>query len=75
MSDQTISIHAYFTIEPECEAFFREICDKMIAKTSTEEGCINYGFSLAGDKVFCRKSYVNARAALLHLDNVRGITD
>jgi len=52
MSNQTISIHPYFTIEPECEAFFREICDKMIAKTSTEEGCINYGFSLAGDKVF-----------------------
>ena len=75
MSDQTVSIHPYFTIKPECEDFFREICDKMIAKTSTEEGRINYRFSLAGDKVFCSKSYVNARAALLHLDNVGGITD
>ena len=70
MSDQTVSIHPYFTIKPYCEASFREMCDKMIAKTSSEEGCINYGFSFAGSQVFCRESYVNARAALLHLDNV-----
>ena len=70
MSDQTVSIHPYFTIKPDCEASFREMCDKMISKTSSEEGCINYGFSFCGDKVFCRESYVNATAALQHLDNV-----
>ena len=42
----------------------------MVEKTSAEEGCINYGFSFSGTKVFCRESYVDARAALQHLDNV-----
>ena len=46
------------------------MCDKIIAKTSSEEGCINYGFSFSGNQVFCRESYVNATAALQHLDNV-----
>ena len=42
----------------------------MVEKTSAEEGCINYGFSFSGTKVFCRESYVDARAALQHLENV-----
>jgi len=70
MSDQAVSIHPYFTIKPGCEASFRKMCDKMVAKTSTEKGCINYGFSFSGTTAFCRESYVNARAALQHLDNI-----
>ena len=70
MTDHSVSIHPYFKVKPGCESSFREMCDKMVAKTSAEEGCINYGFSFSGATVFCRESYVDARAALQHLDNV-----
>ena len=70
MTDRSVSIHPYFKVKPGRESSFREMCEKMVAKTSTEEGCINYGFSFSGSTVFCRESYVDARAALQHLDNV-----
>ena len=70
MKDQSVSIHPYFNVKPGHESSFRKMCDKMVEKTSAEEGCINYGFSFSGTKVFCRESYVDARAALQHLDNV-----
>ena len=70
MRDQVVSIHPYFKVKQGCDASFREICDKLVAKTSVEQGCINYGFSFSGDTAFCRESYVNATAAMQHLDNV-----
>ena len=70
MKDQSVSIHPYFNVKPGHESSFRKMCDKMVEKTSAEEGCINYGFSFSGTKVFCRESYVDATAALQHLDNV-----
>ena len=70
MKDQSVSIHPYFNVKPGHESSFRKMCDKMVEKTSAEEGCINYGFSFSGTKVFCRESYVDARAALQHLENV-----
>jgi len=70
MSDQAVSIHPYFKIKHGQEASFRKICDKLMAKTSMEEGCINYGFSFSGTTAFCRETYVNAKAAMQHLENV-----
>ena len=48
MTDHSVSIHPYFKVKPSCESSFREMCDKMVAKTSAEEGCISYGFSFSG---------------------------
>ena len=70
MTDHSVSIHPYFKVKPGLESSFREMCDKMVAKTSAEEGFVNYGFSFSGATVFCRESYVDARAALQHLDNI-----
>ena len=52
MTDRSVSIHPYFKVKSSCESSFREMCDKMVAKTSAEEGCINYGFSFSGATVF-----------------------
>ena len=70
MIDNCVSIHPYFLIKDGCAEHFREVCKKFIAKTSTEQGCLYYGFSFAGHHAFCREGYVDADAALLHLDNV-----
>ena len=70
MNDQAVSLHPYFKIKPGCESSFRDMCDQMVAQTSDEKGCINYGFSFSGQMVFCRESYVNAEAALIHLKNI-----
>ncbi len=68
--DQSVSIHPYFVIKTGCSDQFREVCDQFIDKTSSEKGCLNYGFSFAGNQAFCREAYVDAHAALFHLDNV-----
>jgi len=68
--DNCVSIHPYFVIKNGCSDQFREVCKKFIAKTSREKGCLYYGFSFAGHQAFCREGYVDADAALLHLDNV-----
>ena len=70
MADQSVSIHPYFVIRPGCGVKFRGVCEKFIAKTSTENGCLNYGFSFSGETAFCREAYVDAQAALEHLENV-----
>ena len=70
MNDQSVSIHPYFLINPGCGNAFRTVCDKMIAKTLEEKGCLNYGFSFSGDRAFCRESYRDAESALHHLNNV-----
>ena len=70
MIDNCVSIHPYFVVKAGCSDRFREVCKKFIAKTSSEQGCLYYGFSFAGHQAFCREGYVDAGAALLHLDNV-----
>ena len=49
---------------------FKSLLPEFVAKTSAEEGCLYYHFTIDGDVVFCREAYVNAAAALAHLDNV-----
>ena len=70
VTDQSVSIHPYFVIRPGYEDHFRKVCDQFIAKASQEQGCLNYGFSFAGTTAFCRETYVDAEAALFHLNNV-----
>ena len=70
MIDNCVSIHPYFAIKPGCSDKFREVCKKFVSKTSSEQGCLYYGFSFADHQAFCREGYVNADAALIHLDNV-----
>ena len=45
-------------------------CTTREQKTKTEAGCIYYGWTIAGDKLFCREGYVDGAAANAHLENV-----
>merc|ERR1712159_243913 len=38
--------------------------------TRTEAGCMYYGWTIQGDKLFCREAYVDAAAVQAHLDNI-----
>ena len=44
--------------------------DELIQKAATETGCVYYGMSQAGDKLFVREAYVDGDAMNAHLENV-----
>lgn len=68
--DTCCTIVPYFRVrDGELDAF-RALCERFVETTSGEDGCLYYGFSFDGDEVHCREGYVNADAALRHLDNV-----
>ena len=69
-----VSIHPYFKLQPGKLEAFREIFKEFVAKTSTEEGCLYYDFSLMNEEVvFCREAYVGAEGLLAHVENVGGV--
>ena len=43
---------------------------EFVEATKREAGCVYYGWSIAGDKLFCREAYVDGAAANAHLANV-----
>ena len=43
---------------------------EFVEKTNNEAGCIYYGWTIDGDKLFCREAYVDGAAANAHLANV-----
>ncbi len=51
-------------------ADFKKLCAQFIEKTKPEPGCLYYGFSFDGDLAFCREAYIDAEAALAHVQNV-----
>lgn len=69
-----VSIHPYFKLQPGKLEAFREIFKEFVAKTSTEEGCLYYDFSVMNEEVvFCREAYVGAEGLLAHVENVGGV--
>lgn len=68
--DKCVTIVPYFTVHSgkmqECKA----LCERFVAQSQNEPGCLYYGFSFNGDTVFCREGYKDAGAALAHLQNV-----
>lgn len=65
-----VTIHPYFRINAGKEAAFRELMKEFVEKTSSEESCYYYDFTLCGDQAFCREAYHDAAAVLRHLENV-----
>ncbi len=65
-----LSIHPYFKVQEGRMDDFKEIINVFIERTSTEERCLYYDFSVCGDTVFCREAYVGAEGLLAHLENV-----
>mmetsp|Transcript_38911 Transcript_38911/g.100762 ORF Transcript_38911/g.100762 Transcript_38911/m.100762 type:complete len:109 (+) Transcript_38911:305-631(+) len=62
------TIHPYFTILDQAAA--RDVMDEFVARSKTEAGCVYYGWTKVGDKLFCREGYTDGDAVLAHLGNV-----
>ena len=65
-----VSIHPYLKAHPGKLEEIKASFPKFIEKTRTEGGNLFYEFTINGDEIFCREGYVDAEAALAHLDNV-----
>jgi len=69
-SPTMVSIHPYFQPhEGKLEEFVAGL-PAFIERTSTEERCLFYDFTISDDIVFCREAYEGAEGALTHLENV-----
>jgi quinol monooxygenase YgiN len=60
----------YFKAKAGKLSAFKSLCERFVEKAQTEAGCLYYGFAFDGDIAHCREGYVNAEAALAHLENV-----
>ena len=68
-SDQTVmTIQPTFTVKDWSLA--APIMAEFVEATKTEKGCVYYGWTKVGDKLFCREAYTDAAGVLAHLDNV-----
>merc|ERR1719313_1993668 len=60
-------IYPRFTIK-DMEAIKPHL-DGMVEATKAEEGCLYYGWTICGDKLQCRETYADGKAAAIHLAN------
>lgn len=65
-----VSLHPYFKAHPGQLEAARALLPIFVQRTTSEPGCCYYEFTINGDVIFCREGYVNAAAALAHLNNV-----
>ena len=65
-----VSIHPYFKAKPGKLDEAKAVLPKLVAKTATEELVIQYDFTIHGNEIFCRESYVEAEGLLAHVENV-----
>ena len=68
--DTCCTIVPYFKVSAENLPAFKALCERFVAQTDEEVGCLYYGFSFDGEAAFCREGYVNADALLAHIENV-----
>jgi quinol monooxygenase YgiN len=68
--DTCCTIVPYFKIQDGKTDAVRALCEQFVEQTSKEPKCLYYGFSFDGDQLHCREGYVDASAALDHLENV-----
>lgn len=71
----TVTIHPYFKPHPGKLEDFKALFPKFVEKTSSEEKCLYYEFTVNGGEVFCREGYVGGEGVLAHLDNVGDLLD
>ncbi|MCB1092929.1 MAG: hypothetical protein KDL87_15435 [Verrucomicrobiae bacterium] len=72
---EVVSLHPYFKVHPGQLDAFRGLIDRFIERTSTEEACLYYDFTIQDDIVHCREAYVGAAGALGHITNVGDLLD
>lgn len=67
---ESVSLHPYFKVHPGKMPEVKALLRAFVAKSETEPGSLQYGFTVNGEEIFCRESYVDAEAVLQHLQNV-----
>lgn len=66
--DTTCSIVDYFQIKNRAD--FLDAVEQVIEQVKLEDKCLQYGFTICGDKAFCRSSYTDAEGILVHFQNI-----
>lgn len=69
-NDKCVTIHPYFKIKEGELDNFRSYAEKFVQLSKSEPNCLYYGFSISGNKAYCREGYTDGDGALAHLDNV-----
>ena len=64
--DTCCTIVPYFKANAGKLDDFKSLCERFMAKTSSEPKCLYYGFSFSGDRIHCREGYVDAEGVLAH---------
>ena len=66
--------NTFLTLQPtlvvEDWAKARPLMAEFLDKTRTQRGAMYSGWTVCGDKLFCREAYTDAAGVLAHLDNV-----
>jgi hypothetical protein len=68
--ENVVSLHPYFKAHQGQLETFKALLPQFVEKTSTEEACIFYDFTINDDVIFCREAYAGAKGVLAHLENV-----
>ncbi|MEM7146933.1 MAG: hypothetical protein AAF591_17515 [Verrucomicrobiota bacterium] len=66
----SVSLHPYFRVHEGKWEEFLALLPRFVERTSTEEACLYYDFTICGEVVCCREAYVGAEGVLTHLENV-----
>ena len=69
-TDKCVSIYPFFVIKDGQLENVKKTLPQFVEKTTSEEGCLYYGFSICGNKLHCREGYRNAEGVLAHVENV-----
>lgn len=74
-TDKCVTIGPYFKVQSGKMPDFKKLCDRFMAQTATEPGCMYYGFAFEDDVAFCREGYNDAEALLAHVKNVSALIE
>lgn len=68
--ETVVSLHPYFKVHAGQLDAFRQLIERFIERTTSEDACLYYDFTVNDDIVHCREAYIGGEGALTHLANV-----
>ena len=69
-SSNVVSIHPYFKAKPGKLAEAKAMLPQFVALVQSEKLTLQYDFTVNGDEIHCRESYVGAEGLLVHAGDV-----
>ncbi|MEP6663192.1 MAG: hypothetical protein ABJC04_05950 [Verrucomicrobiota bacterium] len=69
-SAHIVSLHPYFKAKPGKLAEARAMLPRFVAKAAHEKLLVHYDFTINGDEIHCRESYLGAEGVLAHVENI-----